>query len=119
MKLSDEQMVGANIVLRALEEPLRQIASNAGHEASIVVQKVKDSKGDSGFDAHSEKYVNMFEAGIIDPAKVARVAVENASSIAGMILTTEAAVTDVPEDDKMPPMPDPGMGGMGGMGGMM
>ena len=120
MKLSDEQMVGANIVLRALEEPLRQIASNAGHEASIVVQKVKDSKGDSGFDAHSEKYVNMFEAGIIDPTKVTRVAVQNAASIAGLMLTTEAVVAEIPEKDPPMPMPPGGdMGGMGGMGGMM
>ena len=120
MKLSDEQMVGANIVLRALEEPLRQIANNAGHEASIVVQKVKDSKGDSGFDAHSEKYVKMFEAGIIDPTKVTRVAVQNAASIAGLMLTTEAVVAEIPEKDPPMPMPPGGdMGGMGGMGGMM
>ena len=118
MKLSDEQMVGANIVLRALEEPLRQIANNAGHEASIVVQKVKDSKGDLGFDAHSEKYVKMFEAGIIDPTKVTRVAIQNAASIAGLMLTTEALVAEIPEKElPMPPMP-PG-GDMGGMGGMM
>ncbi len=120
MKLSDEQMVGANIVLRALEEPLRQIANNAGHEASIVVQKVKDSKGDSGFDAHSEKYVNMFEAGIIDPTKVTRVAIQNAASIAGLMLTTEALVAEIPEKEPPMPMPPGGdMGGMGGMGGMM
>jgi len=120
MKLSDEQMVGANIVLRALEEPLRQIANNAGHEASIVVQKVKDSKGDSGFDAHSETYVKMFEAGIIDPTKVTRVAVQNAASIAGLMLTTEALVAEIPEKDPPMPMPPGGdMGGMGGMGGMM
>ena len=117
MKLSDEQMVGANIVLRALEEPLRQIANNAGHEASIVVQKVKDSKGDSGFDAHSEKYVKMFEAGIIDPTKVTRIAVQNAASIAGLMLTTEALVAEIPEKES--PMPMPPGGDMGGMGGMM
>ena len=117
MKLSDEQMVGANIVLRALEEPLRQIANNAGHEASIVVQKVKDSKGDLGFDAHSEKYVQMFEAGIIDPTKVTRVAIQNAASIAGLMLTTEALVAEIPE--KEAPMPMPPGGDMGGMGGMM
>ena len=118
MKLSDERMVGAKIVLRALEEPLRQIANNAGHEASIVVQKVKDSKGDLGFDAHSEKYVKMFETGIIDPTKVTRVAIQNAASIAGLMLTTEALVAEIPEKElPMPPMP-PG-GDMGGMGGMM
>ena len=120
MKLSDEQMVGANIVLRALEEPLRQIAGNAGHEPSIVVQKVKDSKSDEGFNAYSEKYVKMFEAGIIDPTKVTRVAVQNAASISGLLLTTEAVISDIPEKEApMPPMPGGDMGGMGGMGGMM
>ena len=119
VKVDSEQQVGVDIMRRALEAPIRQICSNAGVEASIIVQEVRKGKDDFGYDARSDKYVNMFEAGIIDPAKVARVAVENASSIAGMILTTEAAITDVPEDDKMPPMPDPGMGGMGGMGGMM
>jgi chaperonin GroEL len=119
VKVDSEQQVGVDIMRRALEAPIRQICSNAGVEASIIVQEVRNGKGDFGYDARNDKYVNMFEAGIIDPAKVARVAVENASSIAGMILTTEAAITDIPEDDKMPPMPDPGMGGMGGMGGMM
>jgi chaperonin GroEL len=118
MKLSDEQMVGANIILRALEEPLRQIANNAGHEASIVVQKVKESKGDTGFDANSEKYVKMFEAGIIDPTKVTRIAIQNAASIAGLMLTTEALVAEIPEKEPPMPMPPPG-GDMGGMGGMM
>ena len=118
MKLSDEQMVGVNIVLRSLEEPLRQIANNAGHEASIVLQQVKEGKGDHGFDAYSEQYVNMFEAGIIDPTKVTRVAIQMAASIAGVLLTTEAVISDIPEKDTpMPPMP-PG-GDMGGMGGMM
>ncbi len=120
VKVDDEQQVGVDIMRRALEEPIRQIARNAGAEASIVVQNVRDKKGDNGYDARKDEYVKMFEAGIIDPAKVARVAVENAASIAGMILTTEAAITEVPEEEKMPPMPaDPGMGGMGGMGGMM
>jgi len=119
VKVDSEQQVGVDIMRRALEAPIRQICSNAGVEASIIVQEVRNGKDDFGYDARNDKYVNMFEAGIIDPAKVARVAVENASSIAGMILTTEAAITDIPEDDKMPPMPDPGMGGMGGMGGMM
>tara|TARA_S200000501_G_scaffold160645_1_gene151524 strand:+ start:49459 stop:51102 length:1644 start_codon:yes stop_codon:yes gene_type:complete len=120
VEVEDEQQVGVDIMRRALEEPIRQIVSNAGQEASIVVQNVRDKKGDNGYDARNDQYVKMFEAGIIDPAKVARVAVENAASIAGMILTTEAAITEVPEEDKMPPMPaDPGMGGMGGMGGMM
>ena len=119
VKLGEEQQVGVEIMRRALEAPIRQIVENAGVESAIVVQNIRDKKGDYGYDARNNEYVQMFEAGIIDPAKVARVAVENAASIAGMILTTEAAITDLPEDDKMPPMPDPGMGGMGGMGGMM
>ncbi|MCS5647224.1 MAG: chaperonin GroEL [Candidatus Marinimicrobia bacterium] len=115
VKVEDEQQVGVSIMRRALEEPIRQIVANAGSEPAIVVQKVRDGKGDYGWDARNGEYVKMFDAGIIDPAKVARVAVENAASIAGMVLITEAAVTDIPEEDKMPPMPDPGMGGMGGM----
>ena len=115
MKLSDEQMVGVNIILRALEEPLRQIAENAGHEASIVVQQVKEGKGDYGFDAYGEQYAKMFEAGIIDPTKVTRIAVQNAASISGLLLTTEAIISEIPEKEPpMPPMP-PG----GDMGGMM
>lgn len=115
MKLSDEQMVGARIVLRAMEEPMRHIVQNSGHEPSIVVQKVREGKGDFGFDAFNEEYVKMFESGIIDPTKVARVAIENASSIAGLMLTTEAIVAEIPEKEPpMPPMP-PG----GDMGGMM
>ncbi|MFL3015765.1 MAG: chaperonin GroEL [Candidatus Neomarinimicrobiota bacterium] len=119
VKVDDEQKVGVDIMRRALEEPIRQIVRNAGAESSIVVQNVREKKGDYGYDARNDEYVKMFDAGIIDPAKVARVAVENAASIAGMVLTTEAAITEIPEDEKMPPMPDPGMGGMGGMGGMM
>ena len=119
VKVGDEQQVGVEIMRRALEEPIRQIVRNAGEESSIVVQNVREKKNDYGYDARSDEYVKMFDAGIIDPAKVARVAVENAASIAGMVLTTEAAITEIPEDEKMPPMPDPGMGGMGGMGGMM
>ncbi|HIC36546.1 MAG TPA: chaperonin GroEL, partial [Candidatus Marinimicrobia bacterium] len=115
VKVDSEQQVGVDIMRRALEAPIRQIVANAGDEPSIVVQEVRKGKGDFGYDARNGKYVNLFKAGIIDPAKVARVAVENATSIAGMILTTEAAVVDIPEDDKMPSMPDPGMGGMGGM----
>ena len=118
VKVSDNQMVGVNIMRRALEEPFRQIVRNAGLESSIVLQNVRDKKKDYGFDARGEKYTNMFEAGIIDPTKVARVALENAASIAGLLLTTEAAVTEIPE--KEPPMPamPPGGGDMGGMGGM-
>ena len=116
LKLKGGQSVGVDILRRALEAPIRQICENAGAEASIVVQNVRDGKGAHGFDARDESYVDMFEAGIIDPTKVARVAVENACSIAGMILITEAAVTEIPEKEApMPPMGDPGMGGMGGM----
>jgi chaperonin GroEL len=113
VKVSENQQVGVNIMRRALEEPIRQIAENAGAEPSIVVQKVREGKGDFGFDARNETYVNMIEAGIIDPTKVARVAVENAASIAGLLLTTEAAVTEIPEKEpSMPPMPGGDMGGM-------
>ena len=117
LKVEGGQSVGVDILRRALEAPIRQICENAGAEASIVVQNVRDGKGAHGFDARDENYVDMFEAGIIDPTKVARVAVENACSIAGMILTTEAAVTEIPEKEAAPAMPpmDPGMGGMGGM----
>ncbi len=116
IKVDEEEAVGVDIMRRALDAPIRQICENAGVEPSIVAQAVREGKGDYGYDARTDEYVNMFKAGIIDPTKVARVAVENASSIAGMILTTEAAVTEIPEKDApaMPPM-DPGMGGMGGM----
>ena len=117
LKVDNEEKVGVDIMRRALEEPIRQICENAGAEPSIVTQAVRDGKGDYGFDARTDEYVSMFKVGIIDPTKVARVAVQNAGSIAGMILTTEATVTEIPEKDPpMPPM-DPGMGG--GMGGMM
>ena len=120
LDVSDNQKVGVNIVRRALEEPIRQIVTNAGLEASIVVQEVRNGKEDYGFDARSENYVNMFKAGIIDPTKVTRVAIENAASISGLLLTTEAAVTEIPEKESPMPMPPGGdMGGMGGMGGMM
>ena len=116
VKVDEEEAVGVDIMRRALDAPLRQICSNAGVEPSIVAQAVRDGKDDFGYDARTSEYVNMFKAGIIDPTKVARVAVQNATSIAGMILTTEAAVTEIPEKEApaMPPM-DPGMGGMGGM----
>ena len=117
LKVKGGQSVGVDILRRALESPIRQICENAGVEASIIVQNVRDGKGAHGFDARDESYVDMFEVGIIAPTKVARVAVENACSIAGMVLTTEAAVTEIPEKEApaaMPPM-DPGMGGMGGM----
>ena len=119
VKASISEQVGVDIMKRALEGPIRQICSNAGVEASIVVQKVLEGKNDFGYDARQDKYVNMFKAGIIDPAKVARVAVENAASISGLLLTTEAAITEQPEEHDHSPMPggapDMGMGGMGGM----
>lgn len=116
VKVDEEEAVGVDIMRRALESPLRQICENAGVESSIIAQAIREGKDDYGYDARTGEYVNMFKAGIIDPTKVARVAIENACSIAGMILTTEAAVTELPEKDApaMPPM-DPGMGGMGGM----
>lgn len=113
---SGDEKTGVNIILRALEEPVRQIAANAGLEGSIIVEKIKASETGVGFDALNEQYVNMIESGIVDPAKVTRSALQNAASIAAMILTTEAVVTDLPEENE-PAMP--GMGGMGGMGGMM
>jgi chaperonin GroEL len=121
VKATVSEQVGVDIMKRALEGPIRQICSNAGVESSIVVQKVLQGKDDFGYDARNDEYVNMFKAGIIDPAKVSRVAVENAASISGLLLTTEAAITDQPEPDSPMPggAPDMGMGGMGGMGGMM
>jgi len=123
VKATPAEQVGVDIMKRALEGPIRQICSNAGVEASIVVQKVLEGKNDFGYDARNDEYVNMFKAGIIDPAKVSRVAVENAASISGLLLTTEAAITEQPEEHNHSPMPggapDMGMGGMGGMGGMM
>ena len=116
VKVDEEEAVGVDIVRRALEAPLRQICANAGVEPSIIAQAVREGKGDFGYDARTGEYVSMFKAGIIDPTKVTRVAVQNATSIAGMVLTTEAAITEIPEESgpAMPPM-DPGMGGMGGM----
>jgi chaperonin GroEL len=121
LKLDDEdQRIGKDIVKRALEEPIRQIATNAGFEGSIVVEKVKANENKNfGFDANTEDYVDMLKAGIIDPTKVTRSALQNASSIAALMLTTSVLVTDIPEE-KGPEMPGGGMppGGMGGMGGM-
>ena len=112
---NDDQDTGIAIVRRALEEPLRQIVINAGDDGSVVVQEVKGGKDDYGFNAQSGKYENLLETGVIDPTKVTRVALENAASVAGMILTTETVLAEIPEDN--PPMPGgaPGMGGMGGM----
>lgn len=115
---NEDENTGIQIVRRALEEPLRQIVSNAGGEGSIVVQKVMESKDDYGYNARTEVYENLISAGVIDPKKVSRVALENAASIGGMILTTECVVSEIPEEEK-PHAHGGGMDGMGGMGGMM
>ncbi|MFV0391542.1 MAG: chaperonin GroEL [Paludibacteraceae bacterium] len=112
---NDDEQTGIEIVKRAIEEPLRQIVANAGKEGAVVVQKVREGKGDYGYNARMDKYENFFEAGVVDPAKVTRVALENAASIAGMFLTTECVIVDKKEENPAPQMP---MGG-GGMGGMM
>ena len=110
---NEDEQKGIEIINRSLEEPLRQIVENAGYEGSVVVQKVKEGKGDYGFNAHTETYENLFETGVIDPTKVARIALENAASIAGMLLTTECAIVEIKEDKPaMPPMPGGGMGDM-------
>ncbi|OYT10798.1 MAG: chaperonin GroEL [Bacteroidetes bacterium 4572_112] len=108
-----DEKLGALIVKRAIEEPLRQIVSNAGGEGSVVVQKVLEGKADFGYNARTDKYENLFETGVIDPTKVTRVALENAASIAGMLLTTETVIAEEKKDEPMP-MPGGGMGGMGG-----
>ena len=117
LKLEGEQAIGANIVRRALEEPIRQIANNAGVEGSIIVQRVKEEKETVGYDASANEFTDMIKAGIIDPTKVTRSALQNAASIASLMLTTEAMITEIKEDEKAPSMPHHG-GGMGGMGGM-
>jgi chaperonin GroEL len=111
LKLSGDEATGADIVRRALEEPIRQIVQNAGLEGSVVVEKVKAAKDVAyGFDAESNEYVDMMQAGIIDPTKVERIALQNAASIASLLLTTEAIIADMPEDEKhaMPAMPQDG-----------
>jgi chaperonin GroEL len=112
---NDDETTGIEIVKRAIEEPLRQIVLNSGKEGAVVVQKVREGKDDFGYNARTDKYENLYQTGVIDPAKVARVALENAASIAGMFLTTECVITDKKEENPAPQMP---MGG-GGMGGMM
>jgi chaperonin GroEL len=111
---NDDQNVGINILRRALEEPLRQIAANAGADGAVILNKVSEGKGDYGYDASTGEYGNLIALGIIDPTKVARAALQHAASVAGLLLTTEAMVTDAPKEESAPPMPD-----MGGMGGMM
>ena len=111
---NDDEQTGIAIVERAIEEPLRQIAANAGAEGAVVVQRVRDGKGDYGYNARTDEYENLLAAGVIDPAKVTRVALENAASIAGMFLTTECVIAEKKEETPAPAAP-----GMGGMGGMM
>jgi len=112
---NEDETTGIEIIKRAIEEPLRQIVFNAGKEGAVYVQKVKEGKGDFGYNARKDEFENFFEAGVIDPAKVTRVALENAASIAGMLLTTECIIADKKEDNPAPAMPPMG----GGMGGMM
>jgi chaperonin GroEL len=114
IKLSGDEQVGSRIVWKALEEPLRQLAENSGEEGSVVVQRVIAEKGNFGLDAQTGEYGDLIQKGIIDPKKVTRTALENAASIAGLLLTTEAIITEVPEEEKMPAMP----GGMPPGGGM-
>ena len=110
-----DETTGIKIVLRAIEEPLRQIVANAGGEGAVVVNSVREGEGDFGYNARTEVFENLFEAGVIDPTKVTRVALENAVSISGMVLTTECVITDIPEETPAPAAPPMG----GGMGGMM
>jgi chaperonin GroEL len=118
LKLEAEEKLGLDVVKRALEEPIRQIANNAGHEGSVVVERVKNEKGAFGFNAETEAYEDLTKAGVIDPTKVVRFALQNAASVASLLLTTEAMVAEKPKkEEARPPMPGGGMGG--GMGGMM
>jgi chaperonin GroEL len=114
---NDDETTGIHIITRAIEEPLRQIVANAGLEGAVVVNRVKEGTGDFGYNARTEQYENLFETGVIDPAKVSRIALENAASIAGMFLTTECVIAEKKEPEPAMPAGGPGMGG--GMGGMM
>jgi len=116
---NDDQNVGINILKKALEEPLRQIVSNSGNDASVVLNEVAKGKGNYGYNAATDEYGDLVEMGIIDPTKVTRYALQNAASVTGLLLTTEAMVADAPQDDAPAAAPMPDMGGMGGMGGMM
>jgi chaperonin GroEL len=113
--LEGDEKVGVQIVRRAIEEPTRQLADNAGQEGALIVEEVKKRKGNEGYDVASGEYTDLVKAGIVDPTKVTRSALQNAASISGLLLTTEAIVTELPEKEKTPPMPGGGMGGMGGM----
>ena len=112
---NEDETTGIEIVKRAIEAPLRQIVANAGLEGAVILQKVREGKGDFGYNARTGEYENFFAAGVIDPAKVTRVALENAASIAGMFLTTECVIAEKKEENPAPAMPANGMGGMGGM----
>jgi chaperonin GroEL len=112
MKLEGDRRVGMEIIKRAVEEPARQIVNNTGLEGSVVVQKLKEQKGAMGFNAQTELYEDLMVAGVIDPTKVVRIALENAASVSGLLLTTEALIAEKPKEEKMPSMP-PG-GGYGG-----
>jgi chaperonin GroEL len=113
--LEADEKVGVAIVRRAIEEPTRQLADNAGKEGALIVEEVKKRKGNEGYDVSADEFTDLVKAGIVDPTKVARSALQNAASISGLLLTTEALVTEIPEKEKTPPMPGGGMGGMGGM----
>ncbi|HTV58109.1 MAG TPA: chaperonin GroEL [Verrucomicrobiae bacterium] len=116
LKLQDDEAIGVNIVKRALEEPMRQIALNAGQEGAVIVGRIRESKDDNfGFNADTEEFIDLVKAGVIDPAKVTRLALQNAASIAGLMLTTEALVADIKEEEKKAATGAPGAGGMGGM----
>lgn len=122
MKIKAAQKLGVRVVMRAIEEPLRQIANNAGLEGAVVIEKVKSGQGSFGYNADNDTYEDLMKAGVMDPTKVVRLALQNAASVASLMLTTQAMIAEKPED-KPEPMPGgggaPGMGGMGGMGGMM
>jgi chaperonin GroEL len=115
MKAEGDQKVGVEIVRRSLEEPARQIVNNTGLEGSVVVQELKNKEGSNGFNAQTEKYEDLMAAGVIDPTKVVRIALENAASVSALLLTTEAIVAEKPKEEKMPPMPPGGPGGYGDM----
>ena len=121
VKVKAEEKIGVKVVMRAMEEPLRMISNNAGVEGSVVMEKVKNSEGSFGYNAATDTYEDLLEAGVIDPTKVVRLALQNAASVASVMLTTEAMIADLPSKEEAPAMPAgaPGMGGMGGMGGMM
>ena len=120
IKIKSDQKLGVKVVMRAIEEPLRQIANNAGYEGSVVIDKVKNAEGAFRYNAETNVYEDLIQAGVIDPTKVVRFALQNAGSVASLMLTTEAMVAEKPEEKPDMPAPGaPGMGGMGGMGGMM